>query len=402
MSNIFTSPRLIPIYRLLFFSLSFTIICVYIQFLITHKVLNSDFRSFYTAAQIAINDPQQLYNFELQLQRQQQLNPNPEHPLVPPVLPFLNPPLFLVPFISITNLSYQQAYMIAVLTDLILVSASLILLQHIFPIITTNKIITATLIALTFAPVYYTLFLTQSAFLSLIIISCIYLTLKRQQYFITGLLTGILWYKPQIALCLTLYLLLQKHPRLYFGLSIGWLIHLITSLILGINPINYLSSLQWYIQHRESLPENIAFMFSWQGFFKDLTDLIPQTPYQQLSFTTSITTIITTFFIPNFTRHLTLQPIIFTTLICITLLSGFHIHYSEAVLLLFPFWHSLSAQTLSRNQILFISSGWIIFLCTIFSPMYPQPLPFLPTVFTLLIGTISFYHVLTYSKSTSV
>lgn len=388
------SPKCIPIYNLLFFSLTCTIILVYLQFLFTHSHYNSDFRAFYTGAHIIRQQPHQLYDLEFQVQYQQTFSDFHNQPLSPTFLPFLNPPLILLPLIPLTLLPYTTAYCVGVITLISLFMSSLYLLFKIFPINNKYQIYIA-LATLTFGPVYFTLFHTQNAIISLMLVLTAIFMHQKKRLFLTGLCLGLLWYKPQIAFIFTLYtLFFNQHPRIIAGNLTGITLHGLPFLVYQINPLSYLQTFIWYATSRENLPHNIAFMISWQGFFRDLLIFMPQFPFRMFSFIFSFCTILITFIVIH--RSQQTKNILLSLLVIIptTLLSGLHIHYSEALLLLIPIFYFVSIN-ISPNILIISGIGWVIFLLTIFSPFYPQGFPFASVLFTILIWIMSLKLLLT-------
>ena len=100
-----------PLIHLLTLALLLAILLTYVHFLINKNYYQSDFISFFTAAQILRYEPQNLYDLETQQIYQQNLLPDELSKSYPwPVVPFANPPVFLAIFLPFTYLPANVAY----------------------------------------------------------------------------------------------------------------------------------------------------------------------------------------------------------------------------------------------------------------------------------------------------
>jgi len=75
------------------------VIAIYLYLILNHPYHISDFISFYTSAEILTKEPENLYNFDIQRQYQHQyVPPNAELPTPDYLIPFSNPPHFLLTY----------------------------------------------------------------------------------------------------------------------------------------------------------------------------------------------------------------------------------------------------------------------------------------------------------------
>lgn len=363
---------------LLFQIITITTILGYLQFGLNQPFYVTDFRTFYSSAKTLRHQPYQLYDPQHQMQTQNNLIPSGAITIFQDqIIPYFNPPFFLLPLLPLIVLSPQSAYQISLIIQIILVIGLLITLTKIFPTNTKHQILNTSLIALSFAPVYFAIIHTQSSLFTLAIFVATYLLLKRQRYFITGLIASLLLYKPQLGIFLYLFLLVQKNKSLTLGLITGGtILFLFSYLLVG----NHLFDLIAFTLQYSTVPGTSPHQrISWFGFF------YPFPSGQILATIASITTMF--YVLPKLSKSSNL-PYQFSFIIFLTLLCSLHVHYQETSLLLFPFYYFLSKYSSQKFWIL-VASVWTIFLLTIFSPFFPDPLPYIPTLTILILLVVS-------------
>lgn len=377
-------------------SLFISIIIFYGYKIITHQYYRSDFVSFFSSVQILRDRPKELYDFTIQNKYQLKLLPKDLRELPGNhFYPFINPPFFLLPFLPLLNHAPQSAYSTMMISIIVIASICLLWLAKLFPA-SPKKTILIVLIALSYAPTFSTIYLTQSSFTSLLVFIATYYFLVNQKWFSTGLTASLLLYKPQLAIVLFLYLILQQKKRLIVGLITGAMMLLILSLILTQgNLFSLLSSLPEFTHQIGAGPK---IRITWLGFFHQLSDFIPQLPYQLLTYIFSLGTIIwgikSIHKIKPSSKHF---PYVYSIIITTTLLASIHAHYQETVLLFIPLFAYLSKFS-SLKLFLIIALGWITYLLSIFNPFFPQPLLFLPTMYLIVILFISTHHLIKISE----
>ena len=194
----------------------------YVYMFVKYDFQALDFHSFYSAAQILVNEPKNLYNFQIQEQYQNILLTNNHlKNLIPgnEYLPFINPPLFLLPYLVLIQMPFNTAYYLTVFINICLTLTAMGLLYKLFQF-STSSLLLVGLLVFSFAPTFSTIFLAQSSLLTLLIFLGIYILLKHQKYFYTGLLASLLLYKPQMALVMIIYLIFMKNRSVILGLII--------------------------------------------------------------------------------------------------------------------------------------------------------------------------------------
>lgn len=351
---------------------------IYFSFLlITLKPTKSDFVSFYSATQIQVNQPENLYNLQSQQTYQQKFSP-------PKFLPFINPPLLLIPFLALNTLPTLITYRILILFNYILFILTCILItRYLKPPTNHQKILF--LLTLSFAPVFITIFHTQSSIFTLFVFTLTYRSLSRKSWFLAGLIASFLFYKPQMGIILYIYLLLLNKKPILQGLITGNLIAVSISTI--INPFwisKFIQTIPQFFSWSQSIgPQRITYL----GFTNQLKYInIPPPPPSVAIIASLITIIIAVRLVKpviSIPKHL---PLIYSIIIITTLVANIHSHYQEATLLILPLFLFLQHnKKISPKFYLTIATGWIIFLLAIINPFYPKPLIFLPTLYLIFI-----------------
>lgn len=379
--------------KLLLSILLLAVIATQTSFLLKISPYTSDFRSFYSAAQILRVQPTKLYDYQTQVGQQQANLPKKSKSLAgQKPLPFAYPPILLILFIPLTFFSYLTAYWTAIAANVLILLTALYLLNN---TIRPSNYLTISFLALSFTPIYSALHLTQSSFFSLIIFALIYQSIRNKRYFLTGLLAGFLLYKPQLTIILIPYLLMQKKPKILLGVSIGTLTVIGISQILTHGHLTDIIPL-WsgFLGSSELAHITWPQRISLAGFWSQAKMIIPQIPVQLLTW---ITSIIVLFF--TFKKLLSLSitsksalPIGINLIIISTLLTGYHIHSHDTILLLFVLFAPTMKQW-NNGTIFLIFITWLTFFLFTYSPFYPQPFILIPTITLLILWYVNYKNI---------
>lgn len=376
--------------RLLLISLLTTIIVVFLKMAFEQQYYKSDFISFYSSAQILLQNPSKLYDFSTQYVAQRSLLPTHINFSKQYFFPYLNPPIFLIPWTWLTKFPYQTAYRLAVIANISFIIISITWLYRISRLPKQTKFILL-LILLSFAPSYSTLFLTQSSYLTLLIYLAVYTLLKHKKLFLAGLTASILAYKPQLGILLFLYLVILKRKNLTLGLSLGLLIAFITSWIITQGHLfTIINAIPQFLEHTGTGP---SIRITWLGLFSQIQEIIPRLPATSMAIIFSLITIFIVFkkihkYQPNSSNF----NYVYSLIIITTLISTLHQHYQETILLALPlfFLYPRTHKQIKRYYII-IFLGWFIYLITIFNPFYPHYIYYFPNLYILLILVLTYY-----------
>ena len=415
------------------------IILTYVYLILNQPYYLSDFNSYYTSAQILIQEPQNLYHFPTQQLFQHQNAPGSTLPTSDYLIPYANPPFFLLLYLPLTIFPPATAYFINIILNLLLLAIAVIWLFKLFPQIKYKFLLV--LFTLSLPQVFSTLLMNQNAFWGLLIFTSVYAGLKNRYWFVTGLSASLLVYKPQLSILLFIYILLKKNFRLTIGLVAGLIaLGALSILIDPYFPLDFLKSLKNFSDYTHASPLN---RITWWGLFLQLKQIWRSLPVTYLSLTFSILTISIILlkifrksrgadsklpslragsklhFEPNLSRagavfttcspmesdtrpqrsHRTETfqqaslPHTFTLLILGTLLSSMHAHGQESILLLIPIYY-LFSQTYNQTKnnltiwqfnstaVYFtVTLGWLIFFHDTLSRFYAFPPALLPNLY---------------------
>src|SRR5690606_39202968 len=136
----------------------------------------------------------------------------------------------LIPLLFLTKIPPQTAYRIAQIVLLICFIISLALLTQIF---SSKNLKFLFLISFSFAPLYTSITQTQSSPITLFLFVLILGCLQQQRWLQAGLISGLLTYKPQLAILLYLYLFSLKNKQLTLGLIFSFSLCLLVSYALA-------------------------------------------------------------------------------------------------------------------------------------------------------------------------
>ncbi len=342
------------------------------------NLYDSDFRVFYSSGYILQTTPSSLYTNDQQELTQKQFFPVDEKKFY--TLSFINPPYLALLFAPLAWLPVDIAFGIWVSFNLAVFVACIYLIKSEFTIkLSFSQLL---LEASVFIPFFVTLKNGQSSLLSLLLLLIIQNRIQKNKPFTAGLLASVLWYKPQIAIFVTLYWMLREKRPFLKGLLIGGvLLSLLSFFILGTEVRTFFGTFISYVS--SSSPEHSKeAMISWQGFAWQLHRLIPNLkPTLLMLGLTGLTTLITALWSVKNKVWLAPSSAVFAMLVPLILLCGVHVHVHDAVLLLIPLFFLRKEKTLQIR--VFILLGYLTFLLAYFSPFYPSVFPFVPTLYLL-------------------
>ena len=362
-------------------------------------IYHSDFRAFYSGAELLRQSPQTLYDHDAQLAVQQQLFPAAPRwsPLTPELagktapywlMPFVNPPEFLLPFLPLTALAPPTAFLTA--AGLLLGLAVGIgvwgwqRLRH--------RSAAGIISLAAFVPVYVSIFQTQSSLVTFGLLLVIGALLRRERYFAAGAAAGILCYKPQIAV-IALPLLALAYPKIVPGAALTAALSaaLNFALVPNLMPA-YPAFLAWYQSSHEVLGRVPFNMVSWQGAFTQAR-LLLSLPAHLAEAGAAVFTALTlgAAAITVFKFRRTQPPDrILSMIVFAIVLGGWHVHFHDAALLIFPLVilsETLSARAWTATAV----AAWAVTAIGYYSPFYPRPTPVVPTLGVVLLFVLARY-----------
>jgi hypothetical protein len=188
------------------------------------QVIAGDFIVYYSTGSIYRTNPSMIYDYETQNQTQQAL-------VAPSTLPGFNPfisPPYLAPMLSVlTYISLQPALFIWTVLAIFSVFFSVSLLLKLVP---KNKIPGLTfgqlaIIVLSFFPFVEGLIAGQNHWLTLLLITGVVFFMFKEKWYLSGILAGLLIYKPQFALgFIILWFIWGKYKSLisFALIAAGW------------------------------------------------------------------------------------------------------------------------------------------------------------------------------------
>lgn len=174
----------------------------------------SDFTAFYTGAQVVRSGQiQNLYNPETQMEVQSSLLRPNGWLFSDGLLPFVYPPFFVLIFLPLTCFPLAVAFHAWNLVSLMLLLASILLLLKSWNYLSMRNFFLSGLVVLAFFPTFETLNKGQSTFLLIFITTLCYLQLVKRNDLLAGIALGFTLMKPQLALVLFTWILVQRRWR---------------------------------------------------------------------------------------------------------------------------------------------------------------------------------------------
>lgn len=352
--------------------------------IVNDKSYNSDFRSFYLSAKIFITDKKNLYNLQTQYNKQYDFirKNSPDERFV--FLPFVYPPVTLIPFIPLTLFDFKTAYLFAFYLMIAQFMVNIYLFFKIFkPKIAKFRMI---LLSFSFGPAILALGHIQYSFLMLFVFILTYVFFKKSNFFLAGFLGSLLLLKIQIGMILIIYFLLFGNNKVRLGVILGTvLICLINLMLIGFDIFPFLKINYWYAVVAELFSNSALTQVSYWGFLSFLKTYLNFIPTFQIGAFLSFATIIFTFYIfTGLDKSKRFSASSFSLIIVTTLLASPHMHYHNVVLLLFPFFWVYSRWSYLKVHLL-IAAGWITMFFGSFSPYNLYLVFFHPTLFLLVV-----------------
>jgi hypothetical protein len=374
----------------------FLLVCIgEYSHVLSNSLNKTDFIVFHSAAQIFLDKTQLLYDPHLQTNVQHQILAENSTKVLYYYLPFVNPLIVLIGFLPTVKLNALVAYKLMVLLYLALYFLLFTLIKRLI-ISNERSPFFIHLLLLSSAPVAMSVTNVQTVLLYLFVfIGLIYFYLK-DNYLMTGVFAAFLWVNPQLALLLTLALLICGNKRLKTGILIGsFLFALINFLPLGKAWHTFISFFLWYSSQFATdtfLMISLYALIAQLGiFFKFINVLV-------WTYTSSfIVMYVSLYFVYVYRTkpHILLK--LMPMLLVGTLLSGVHVHVHSASVLVFVFWYYYKYY---KDNVYFWSMvvlGWVIFFADMFLIWKGSYMFFLPTIyiFCLYIMTVKEFRMAT-------
>lgn len=179
-------------------------------------LIQGDFIATYTAIQV-INKGYntQLYDFSIQRQVQHTF----AHLSVPPedLLPYITPPFFIIPFLPLGFLSYSQALLIMISLNVGLTVGVVSLLRKNFFKLKRISYWTIILACFSFFPCFINLIQGQNSAITLLILTQVYILIKKQRNILAGAILAVALYKPQLVFVFGLLFFIKQQWLIMFG-----------------------------------------------------------------------------------------------------------------------------------------------------------------------------------------
>ena len=176
--------------------------------------LGLDFIAFYIAGRSVLEDSgQNLYDLEWQRSTQQKVLNYDQTSFTP----FINPPYATAIYALFSHDSYRLSYGLWVLTSFLLLLLSCTLLARNLLNRSRQSAFRFIYFSLAFFPTYLWFFYGQATGFLLLILSAAFVLLRQGKDFRAGFVLGLLAFKPQIALCLLLPIIIKRRYRAMAG-----------------------------------------------------------------------------------------------------------------------------------------------------------------------------------------
>lgn len=204
------------------------LLLVYITVLagqITRLGIAGDFLATYTAGKMVINgDGHRLYNLDAQRQTQQPI----AHMTLPPadLLPYITPPFFIVPLLPLFFLPFYGAFLVMTVINILLTLFTLIFLKNNLSGLNSIAWTTLLLATVSFFPWFVNLVQGQNAMMTLLILSSVFLLLKRRRDGWAGAVLALGLFKPQLNIVFFVVLVAKRRWRAvlaYVGVALALL-----------------------------------------------------------------------------------------------------------------------------------------------------------------------------------
>jgi alpha-1,2-mannosyltransferase len=355
------------------------------------QVVGTDYLQFYSAG-VTLRQGQSanLYNFQYQSQLEQTI----AGPGLTSFHAFITPPFFAWLYVPFTFLPYSWSFLIWSLVGFFFIWASIKLIAADQP----NKSFVWTL---TWFPIFAAISFGQNSLLSLFLFSLTYWLWKKDKYFLAGLVSSLILYKPQLVLGLGLLWLLEWRSswKSLLGLAAGgatlaglcfWLLPAASRAYIDLAR-NFLPGLMY----QDQFP--IWHLHSLRGFW---TMLFPGTHWlsEGLSLLLSMAGIVV--FILYWQKNRLNKSLLFAGAICLTIWITPHAMIYDWSILIIPamlFWQAF--PHLKPVLKTMYALEWIaMFLST---PLTLAQLKFLPVAFQISIPVLFLVLLMIYRQTTN-
>jgi alpha-1,2-mannosyltransferase len=296
------------------------------------QVIGTDYIQFYAAGQTLLRgESANLYDFHFQSSLEVEII----GPGLTSFHAFITPPLFAVLFAPLALLPYTLSYAIWSLMGLLFLWISVRLLSN----VNRKKIFFWSLL---WFPVFASISFGQNSLLSLVILSLAYKCLQKQKYLLSGLISSLMFYKPQLLMGLIILWLLEIkiERRTLAGFTLGTLVIIVMNYIFfpeaSLSYWNFVNSELPSMITRDQFP--IWHMHTIRGFWMMLLD--GKQKFAEILYFISVL-VITVGFIKVFKRHYQNKILLYAAAICLTILITPHAMIYDWSLLLIPailFW----------------------------------------------------------------
>lgn len=201
-----------------------------------NKTLGGDFIAFFTGGTLYKNNRPELYSYEAQYDFQKEYINNKNNSTG--FLPFVYPPLVAWFFSHLILESYQHSYFLWAGISTFTYLFTLYSLSSRLELSFQSKIMS--LICFLGMPTFYlrTIMGGQTGAIAVLLSGVLFLLMDKNRYLLSGLWSGLFYYKPPMFLILTLWSIITKPRNWIYGFSISAiLLLLLTFLILPIETI---------------------------------------------------------------------------------------------------------------------------------------------------------------------
>jgi hypothetical protein len=186
--------------------------------------------SYVAGAFIREGHPRDMYDIEAVHQREAQIVRSADLALDRQGGPWLNPPFYAWIFAPLSALTYRQASAVFLGFNLLLLSGSLLLLVRQLPI-RDWRLLLVPLVVCTSMPFWQALCHQQNSFISLFLLSLVVTFWREARPFAAGCIAGILFFKPQLAVAVSLVVIATMGRRALTGIALSGLSLLAITLI---------------------------------------------------------------------------------------------------------------------------------------------------------------------------
>jgi hypothetical protein len=181
----------------------------------------------------------------------------------------LNPPHFALLFAPLSALPYRTAAAVWLATNVVLLGASIVLLARMLPAEWSLRGLVPLLVCVSM-PFCQAMGHQQNTFLSLLLLTSAVTLWRRKEAFAAGIVAGLLFYKPQVALVVSLVLFADMGWRAAAGLGVTGVVTLLVTVLLMPGALTeYLHTLPVNVdwiqnQHQYNWGRQVTFLGFWR------------------------------------------------------------------------------------------------------------------------------------------